>query len=110
MEWEKSAEAMWKQIFQIQKYDLVNWKLKYQPYKHDWKHFQFWEFFKNTSGSCFFKISNFVMKILISSEKTRKLINGGGVLIRAGGWLGCGSEIFLKKNKLEGEGGEGLAY
>ena len=45
------------------------------------------------------------MKILISSEKTRKLINGGGVLIRAGEWLGCGSEIFLKKNKLEGGGG-----
>ena len=28
MDREKSAEAMWKQIFQIQKYDLVNWKLK----------------------------------------------------------------------------------
>ena len=28
MQREKSAEAMWKQIFQIQKYDLVNWKLK----------------------------------------------------------------------------------
>ena len=26
---EKSAEAMWKQIFQIQKYDLVNWKSKW---------------------------------------------------------------------------------
>ena len=25
MEREKSAEAMWNQIFQIQKYDLVNW-------------------------------------------------------------------------------------
>ena len=24
----KSAEAMQKQIFQVQKYDLVNWKLK----------------------------------------------------------------------------------
>ena len=29
MEKEKSAEAMWKQIFQIQKCDLVNWKLKW---------------------------------------------------------------------------------
>ena len=29
MEMEKSAEAMWKQIFQIQKYDPVNWKLKW---------------------------------------------------------------------------------
>ena len=25
---EKSAKALWKQIIQIQKYDLVNWKLK----------------------------------------------------------------------------------
>ena len=29
MEWEKSAEAMWKQIFQIQKYDLVNWNINH---------------------------------------------------------------------------------
>ena len=29
MEREKNAEAMWKQIFQIQKYDLVTWKLKW---------------------------------------------------------------------------------
>ena len=29
MERSKSAETMWKQIFQIQKYDLVNWKLKW---------------------------------------------------------------------------------
>ena len=29
MELEKSAEAMWQQIIQIQKYDLVNWKLKW---------------------------------------------------------------------------------
>ena len=29
MEREKSAEAMWKQIFQIEKYHLVNWKLKW---------------------------------------------------------------------------------
>ena len=28
MDREKSAEAMWKQIFQSQEYDLVNWKLK----------------------------------------------------------------------------------
>ena len=28
MEREKSAEAMWKQIIQIQKDDLVKWKLK----------------------------------------------------------------------------------
>ena len=40
-------------------------------------------------------MSNLVMKILLSSEKTRKLKNGwGGVLIRAGGL-----EIFSKKNK-----------
>ena len=38
MEWVKSAEAMWKQIFQIQRYDPVNWKLKYSHYKHYWKH------------------------------------------------------------------------
>ena len=42
MENEKSAEAMWKQIFQIQKYDLVNWKLKWNitpspRNKHYWK-------------------------------------------------------------------------
>ena len=29
MESEKTAEAMWKQIVQIQKYDVVNWKLKW---------------------------------------------------------------------------------
>ena len=28
METEKISEAMWKRIFQIQKYDLVNWNLK----------------------------------------------------------------------------------
>ena len=30
---------------------------------------EFWEFFKNTSGGCFFKISNLVTKILFSLEK-----------------------------------------
>ena len=29
MKREKSADAVWKQVFQIQKYDLVNWKLKW---------------------------------------------------------------------------------
>ena len=28
MEKEKSGEAMWKQIFQIQKYDLLNWLIE----------------------------------------------------------------------------------
>ena len=28
MDREKSVEALWKQIFQSQEYDLVNWKLK----------------------------------------------------------------------------------
>ena len=41
MEKEKSAEAMWEQKYEIQKYDLVNWRLKYWPQmrnKHCWKH------------------------------------------------------------------------
>ena len=29
MERKTIAEAMWKQIFQVQKYDLVNWKLRW---------------------------------------------------------------------------------
>ena len=29
MEREKSAEDMWKQVFQNRKYNLVNWKLKW---------------------------------------------------------------------------------
>ena len=45
------------------------------------------------------KILNLLIKILFSSENTRKLISGEGLVIRAGG-----SEIFSKKNNL-GEGG-----
>ena len=41
MEREKSAEDMWKQIFQIQKCELVNWKLKWDMNilwdNHYWK-------------------------------------------------------------------------
>ena len=38
------------------------------------------------------KILNLLIKILFSSENTRKLISGEGLVIRAGG-----SEIFSKK-------------
>ena len=46
-----------------------------------------------------FKISNLVTKTLFSSEKTKKLIDGG-VQIRAGS-----SEIILSKNERAGWGG-----
>ena len=63
MEKEESVEAMWKQIFQIQKYDLESWRKILTVLKTRVFSFQFLEFFKNTSGGCFFKISNFVSKM-----------------------------------------------
>ena len=51
-----------------------------------------------------FKISNLVTKTLFSSEKTKKLIDGG-VQIRAGS-----SEIILSKNERAGWGGWGGGY
>ena len=47
----------------------------------------------------YFKISNLITKTLLSSEKTKKLINGG-VLIRGGS-----SKIILEKKNLGREGG-----
>ena len=79
MERENSTE----EIFQIQKYDPVNLKLKQiltlgeklALLKTRTFSFRFCKFFKNASGGCFFKISNLKTKILLSSE------NGVGVLI-----------------------------
>ena len=52
MKRERSAEAMWKQIFQIQKYDFANWKLKWNINPgweiktiEDTDVLQFWEVF-----------------------------------------------------------------
>ena len=56
--------------------------------KHYWKHrcfLSFLRYFKNTSGGCIFKISNLTMKILVSSEATRKWgdEDGGSGSLRA---------------------------
>lgn len=52
-----------------------------------------WEFFKNTFGGYFFKISNLVMKILFSLEK--KLENNKRESPNKSGGVGN----FLEKNK-----------